>query len=216
MAQQKPSWKTSSDPEWRTRRPMTVNEAKQITAKNIKEAKAGGFKGDLTIKTNPKPTMEEAKAALKKAAKEAGMAAREELRRMQMREDIKAGEQMRKAEMERLQARRAGGEAARRAGYEVSEKFTPRETKSVNTPRSFTKFEKLQATVDKYFPEPSRAQTRVMNARRVAGSLGAAMAAMGGAGMADEGWAAGMASGGGKGGYQPAVRKRTSYSTREQ
>lgn len=50
---------------------------------------------------------------------------------------------------------------------------------------------------------------------RSRGALGAAMAAMGGAGTADEGWAAGMA-GGGKGGYQPTVRKRTAYSTREQ
>ena len=153
---------------------------------------------------------------LRKAANEAGLAAREERLRMQLRGDIKAAEPARRAETARTQARRAGGEAARKAGYEVSDKFNFRDSISVNDPRPFTKFEKLQGTVDKYFPEPSKAQTRVMDARRVAGPLGAALASMGAAGMADEGWAAGMASGGGKGGYQPVVRKRTPYSTREE
>ena len=154
MAQQKPSWKTSPDPEWRTRRPMTDSEARQIRAKNLKEAKAGGFKGDLTIKPAEKPTKDNAKTALKKAANEAGLAAREERLRMQLREDIKAGEPARQAEMARIQARRAGGEAARKAGYEVSDKFNFRDSISVNDPRPFTKFEKLQKTADTYFRNP--------------------------------------------------------------
>ena len=47
------------------------------------------------------------------------------------------------------------------------------------------------------------------------GALGAALASMGAAGMADEGWAAGMA-GGGKGGYRPLFLKKTPYSVIEE
>lgn len=53
------------------------------------------------------------------------------------------------------------------------------------------------------------------------GALGVALAAMGGAGMADEAWAAGMdqsnvkRTGGGRGTYQPPIR-RSAFNVREQ
>jgi hypothetical protein len=67
-------------------------------------------------------------------------------------------------------------------------------------------------------------KTQNIDVKRAARSsgLGAAMAAMGvgavsgGRELADEGFAGGMMAGGGRGGYKPAIRKRTAYSVLEE
>jgi hypothetical protein len=66
-------------------------------------------------------------------------------------------------------------------------------------------------------------KTQKIDVKRAARSfgLGAAMAAMGvgavsgGRELADEGFAGGMMAGGGRGGYKPAIRKRTPYAVLE-
>lgn len=115
-------------------------------------------------------------------------------------------------------------------GAKFRETFKPtyEKVKSISAANPGNKgLQDLQSTWDSFMDKKMAGEKNTPTTRAMAGmlrqarargkgALGTALAAMGGAGMADEGWAAGMASGGGKGGYQPTVRKRTAYPVREQ
>jgi len=224
------------DPEWRARRPMAVSEADRIIARNLEEAKKG-FTTDLSIKPIPEPVIEpkNREAALGKALKTFESLPPKQQEELRSKFTTPDGGLDRVAMIEAEKARRAAANPERVARYAEEQRIARLAMQNEEAANN-ARLAEIRAknagrpanapgggSYTKVGGEIEQAAQRAAQNKATSriGSLGTALAAMGagtmassrGAEMMDDAWAS--SRGGGKGGYKPTLKKRTSYSTLE-